>query len=46
MVPGFLKAKVWEHYRPGQEIDKRPSESYMLYQQMAIQAVAERESGR
>jgi hypothetical protein len=28
-LPKALRDKVWETYRPGQEIDRRPSEAYM-----------------
>lgn len=43
MVPKPLQADVWATYRPGQEIDKRPSQDYLTAQQAAIVAVAERE---
>lgn len=29
MLPRSLRAEVWAAYRPGQEIDKRPSEKYI-----------------
>ena len=28
-LPAGLRAKVWRTYRPGQEIDKRPSADYI-----------------
>jgi hypothetical protein len=28
-LPKPLRDRIWATYRPGQEIDKRPSESYM-----------------
>lgn len=28
-LPKFLRDAVWRHYRPGQEITKTPSESYV-----------------
>ena len=28
-LPPFLRALVWKHYRPGQEVTKRPSASYV-----------------
>ncbi len=40
MVPSDLQRLVWRHYRPGQEIDKRPSEAYLAVMKRAIQAVA------
>jgi hypothetical protein len=39
MVPRAVKVLVWKHYRPGQEIDKRPSAEYMLVQRAAVWAV-------
>ena len=43
MVPNDLQKLVWKHYRPGQEIDKRPSVGYMEVQERAVNAVAQRE---
>lgn len=43
MVPVALRRAVWAEYRPGQEIDKRPSADYMAVQRAAIEAVAEKE---
>ena len=43
MVPGDLRRVVWATYRKGQEIDKRPSDSYLEAQRRAVLAVAERE---
>jgi hypothetical protein len=43
MVPKSIQARIWQHYRPGQEIDKRPSPEYIEWMHKAIQAVAERE---
>lgn len=28
-LPAALRAKVWRTYRPGQEVDKRPSDAYL-----------------
>ena len=28
-LPKLLRAKVWRHYRAGQEVDKRPSPEYL-----------------
>lgn len=46
MVPKPLRDAVWAEYRPGQEIDKRPSDAYMEVQQAAVRAVAEKEGLR
>jgi hypothetical protein len=43
MVPSPLRREVWRLYRPGQEIDKRPSPEYLDVMQAAIDAVAEKE---
>jgi hypothetical protein len=40
MVPRPLRNEVWATYRPGQEIDKRPSPEYLQAADAAIQAVA------
>lgn len=29
MLPRHLQREIWRHYRPGQEIDKRPSAAYI-----------------
>ena len=44
MVPLALQRAVWRHYRPGQEIDKRPTREYLDVMKKAIQAVAEKEA--
>jgi hypothetical protein len=28
-LPAELRAAIWREYRPGQEIDKRPSQAYL-----------------
>lgn len=43
MVPVELKHGVWETYREGQEIDKRPSAAYLAAARAAIEAVARKE---
>lgn len=43
MVPREIKAKVWAHYREGQEIDKKPSRAYLHWMDEAIAAVRQRE---
>jgi hypothetical protein len=40
MVPAALQREVWRHYRPGQEVDKRPSRVYIDVMKRAIAAVA------
>ena len=44
MVPSGLKDKVWQTYRPGQEIDKQPSQEYLAVMKQAIAAVAHKET--
>lgn len=44
MVPKDLQAQIWAHYRPGQEIDKRPTQTYLDIMDQAIAAVAKREA--
>jgi hypothetical protein len=39
LVPQRLKKKVWDEYRPGQEIRKDPSEAYLKAAFAAIQSV-------
>lgn len=43
MVPKDIQSLVWKTYRPGQEIDKQPSQEYLLVQRSAVWAVAVRE---
>jgi hypothetical protein len=45
MVPRLMQSRIWATYRPGQEIDKNPTEAYMEAQVAAVQAVAARERG-
>lgn len=40
MVPPPLQREIWRTYRPGQEIDKRPSAEYMVAFKNAQSAVA------
>lgn len=42
-VPILIQRKVWKHYRPGQEVDKRPSREYLEVMKEAVEAVWERE---
>lgn len=39
MVPKPLQAEVWKHYRPGQEIDKNPTNEYLQVTEGAIDHV-------
>ena len=43
LVPDNLRRAVWQHYRPGQEIDKNPSSEWMGAATRAIATVVERE---
>ncbi len=45
MVPKKLQSAVWATYREGQEIDKDPSDAYMLAQRAAVWAVWVKEGG-
>jgi hypothetical protein len=46
LVPKDLQSRVWATYRPGQEVDKRPTAEYLAAAQAAIDAVAELELGQ
>jgi hypothetical protein len=39
MTPRPLQQEVLRHYRPGQEIDKRPTPAYLTAMRRAIDAV-------
>ena len=39
MVPRDVQRLVWANYRPGQEIDKKPSEAYLSAAIKAISSV-------
>lgn len=43
MVPRELQHAVWATYRPGQEVDKKPSRAYLDAARAAIEAVAAKE---
>lgn len=43
MVPSILRDHVWETYRPGQEVDKLPSDAYLQAAYAAIDVVASQE---
>jgi hypothetical protein len=42
-VPRVIQREVWAAYRPGQEVDKNPSEAYMKAYKRAVNAVDEAE---
>jgi hypothetical protein len=44
MTPKELQHAVWAAYRPGQEIDKQPSQEYLAVMKAAIEAVAQKEN--
>lgn len=44
MVPRDMQTAVWRAYRPGQEVDKQPSQQYLRVAGAAIDAVARKES--
>lgn len=39
MVPKEIQRAIWKHYRPGQEVDKRPTKEYLAVMKLAIEAV-------
>lgn len=43
MVSKTDQREVWEHYRPGQEIDKRPTMEYLAVQRRVVAKVAQKE---
>lgn len=43
MVPRDVQARIWATYRPGQEIDKNPTDEYLTVMDQAIEAVAQKE---
>lgn len=43
MVPNKVRITIWNQYRPGQEVDKRPTLAYLAVQQMSVGMVAEKE---
>jgi hypothetical protein len=43
MVPHPLQREVWKHYRPGQEVDKKPTREYLAVTARARAAVAAQE---
>ena len=43
MVPKAVQDLIWKHYRPGQEIDKRPTVDYIFTAFVAVSCVALKE---
>lgn len=43
LVPKAVQQLIWKHYRPGQEIDKRPSIDYIAAAFISISCVALKE---
>jgi hypothetical protein len=44
MLPKKTQISIWNEYRPGQEVDKKPSFKYLAIQQLAVGEVASQES--
>lgn len=42
-LPTSLRSKVWQAYRPGQEVDMTPSEDYMEVMHQVQEWIANRE---
>lgn len=43
MVPKAVQDLIWRHYRPGQEIDKRPTFEYIATAFVSVSCVALKE---
>lgn len=43
MVPKAVQELIWKHYRPGQEIDKRPTIEYIATAFVSVSCVALKE---
>lgn len=43
MVPYPIQQLIWKHYRPGQEIDKRPTVEYIAIAFASVSCVAMKE---
>lgn len=43
MLPNSIRRKIWAHYRPGQEIDKKPTVEYLYWSFRAQLFVADLE---
>ncbi|OBK92615.1 hypothetical protein A5646_03295 [Mycobacterium sp. 1245499.0] len=45
MLPRSMRAAIWVNYRPGQEIDKQPSRTYLEAAWAAVDWIFEHEPG-
>lgn len=45
MLPRVFQNDIWKNYRPGQEVDKRPSSEYLKAAQRAVCMIVVAESG-
>ena len=45
-LPKALRDRIWAAYRPGQEIDMRPSESYLAVARDVQKWIAEQEAAK
>lgn len=43
LVPKLVQQLIWKHYRPGQEVDKRPSMEYLCVAFVSVSCVALKE---
>jgi len=46
MVPQAQKNEIWRYYRPGQEVDKKPSPDYLHVMKATIDLVARLEGAQ
>lgn len=46
IVPKPQQLEIWRHYRPGQEVDKRPSAEYLAVMKATIDLVARAEGAQ
>ena len=44
-LPKFLRDQIWKAYRPGQEIDKRPSDVYLVVAKLVQLWITEYKKG-
>lgn len=43
LVPKLVQQLIWKHYRPGQEVDKKPSTEYLCVAFVSVSCVALKE---
>lgn len=43
MLSQYHRNKIWEHYRPGQEVDKEPTVGYLDAAQMSKEYIRMKE---